>query len=71
VIKLADKTSNLLAIAKSPPPWATDRKRAYVEWARGVMHDRVELDLPLTLSRKASWVRSSVLKWRSGGDSNF
>src|SRR5271166_1771855 len=28
-IKLADKTSNLLAIAKSPPPWATDRKRAY------------------------------------------
>jgi hypothetical protein len=33
VIKLADKTSNLLAIAKSPPPWPTDRKRAYVEWA--------------------------------------
>jgi len=23
-IKLADKTSNLLAIAKSPPPWATE-----------------------------------------------
>src|SRR5271157_563785 len=34
VIKLADKTSNLLAIANSPPPWPTDRKRAYVEWAR-------------------------------------
>jgi (p)ppGpp synthase/HD superfamily hydrolase len=37
VIKLADKTSNLLAIANSPPPWPTDRKRAYVEWARAVV----------------------------------
>ena len=30
VIKLADKTSNLLAIANSPPPWPNDRKQAYV-----------------------------------------
>ncbi len=37
VIKLADKTSNLLGIANSPPPWPTDRKRAYVEWARAVV----------------------------------
>jgi guanosine-3',5'-bis(diphosphate) 3'-pyrophosphohydrolase len=37
VIKLADKTSNLLAIANSPPPWAPDRKRAYVESARAVV----------------------------------
>src|SRR5271156_3938689 len=37
VIKLADKTSNLLAIANSPPPWPADRKRAYVEWARAVV----------------------------------
>jgi GTP diphosphokinase / guanosine-3',5'-bis(diphosphate) 3'-diphosphatase len=37
VIKVADKTSNLLAIAKSPPPWPPDRKRAYVEWARAVV----------------------------------
>jgi (p)ppGpp synthase/HD superfamily hydrolase len=37
VIKLADKTSNLLAIANSPPPWSADRKRAYVEWARAVV----------------------------------
>ena len=37
VIKLADKTSNLLAIANSPPPWPTDRKRTYVEWARAVV----------------------------------
>jgi (p)ppGpp synthase/HD superfamily hydrolase len=37
VIKLADKTSNLLAIANSPPPWPADRKRAYVEWASAVV----------------------------------
>ena len=37
VIKIADKTANLLAIANSPPPWPTDRKRAYVEWARAVV----------------------------------
>jgi len=37
IIILADKTSNLLAIAMSPPPWPEDRKRAYVEWARAVV----------------------------------
>ena len=37
VVKLADKTSNLLAIANSPPPWPAERKRAYVEWARAVV----------------------------------
>ncbi|MGA2486423.1 MAG: phosphohydrolase, partial [Roseiarcus sp.] len=37
IIKLADKTSNLRAIAKSPPPWPVDRKRTYVEWARAVV----------------------------------
>ena len=37
VIKIADKTSNLLAIANSPPPWPRDWKRAYVEWARAVV----------------------------------
>jgi (p)ppGpp synthase/HD superfamily hydrolase len=36
-IKIADKTANLLAIAKSPPPWPTERKRDYVEWARAVV----------------------------------
>src|ERR1700733_8788109 len=30
---IKDKTSNLLAIAISPPPWPADRKRAYVESA--------------------------------------
>jgi hypothetical protein len=37
VIKLADKTSNLRAIAKSPPPWPLERKRAYLAWARAVV----------------------------------
>jgi (p)ppGpp synthase/HD superfamily hydrolase len=37
IIKLADKTSNLRAIAASPPPWPDERKRAYVEWAKEVV----------------------------------
>ena len=38
VIKLADKTSNLLAIAKEPAGRRPkDRKRAYVESARAVV----------------------------------
>lgn len=37
VIKLADKTSNLNAIAMSPPPWPAERKRAYIEWTRAVV----------------------------------
>ncbi|MGH6853427.1 MAG: HD domain-containing protein, partial [Methylocella sp.] len=37
VIKLADKTSNLRAIANSPPPWDPERKRAYIEWAMAVV----------------------------------
>jgi (p)ppGpp synthase/HD superfamily hydrolase len=36
-IKIADKTANLLAIAKSPPPWPKERKLTYVEWARAVV----------------------------------
>jgi hypothetical protein len=37
VLKLADKTSNLNAIATSPPPWPVERKRAYVQWSRAVV----------------------------------
>jgi hypothetical protein len=37
VITLADKTSNLLGIAKSPPPWPIERKRDYVKWANAVV----------------------------------
>ena len=37
-LKLADKTSNLRAFAKSPPAdWSVDRRRQYVEWARQVV----------------------------------
>ena len=37
VIKLADKTANLRAIANSPPRWSAERKREYVAWARSVV----------------------------------
>ncbi|HSM43294.1 MAG TPA: HD domain-containing protein [Afifellaceae bacterium] len=38
IIKLADKTSNLLALADSPPAdWSMDRRREYVVWARQVV----------------------------------
>jgi GTP diphosphokinase / guanosine-3',5'-bis(diphosphate) 3'-diphosphatase len=37
ILKLADKTSNLRAIAASPPvQWSAKRQLAYVEWARKV-----------------------------------
>src|ERR1700722_18218630 len=38
LIKLADKTSNLRAIANSPPPdWSVERRLEYVRWAREVI----------------------------------
>jgi (p)ppGpp synthase/HD superfamily hydrolase len=37
LLKLADKTSNLRAIAASPPPdWSVKRRLEYVDWARRV-----------------------------------
>lgn len=37
ILKLADKTSNLRAIAASPPPdWSVRRRLEYVKWAREV-----------------------------------
>ena len=37
ILKLADKTSNLRALAASPPPrWSVKRRLEYVEWARKV-----------------------------------
>jgi hypothetical protein len=37
VITLADKISNLLALAKSQPPWLIERKIEYVNWAKAVI----------------------------------
>lgn len=38
MIKLADKTSNLRALAASPPgDWSAERKRDYFEWAAAVI----------------------------------
>ena len=36
IIKWADKTSNLRAIALSPPPWPEARKRKYIAWTQQV-----------------------------------
>ena len=37
ILKLADKTSNLRALAASPPPnWSVKRRLDYVKWARDV-----------------------------------
>jgi (p)ppGpp synthase/HD superfamily hydrolase len=32
-LKLADKASNLAALAESPPDWSLKRRRAYMDWA--------------------------------------
>ena len=38
VLKLADKTSNLRALASSPAPdWSVQRRIEYIEWARKVV----------------------------------
>ena len=38
VLKLADKTSNLRSLAKSPPAdWSLERRREYLVWARDVV----------------------------------
>lgn len=37
LLKLADKTSNLRAIAKSPPSWPLQRQREYIDWAERVV----------------------------------
>lgn len=38
LIKLADKTSNLRAIANSPPPdWSVERRLQYIQWAKDVV----------------------------------
>ena len=38
LLKLADKTSNLRAVAASPPvDWSVARRQAYVDWSREVL----------------------------------
>jgi (p)ppGpp synthase/HD superfamily hydrolase len=38
LIKLADKTSNVRAVANSPSPdWSVERRREYIEWAKSVV----------------------------------
>jgi hypothetical protein len=36
LVKLADKTSNVRAVANSPAPdWSVERRREYIDWATG------------------------------------
>ena len=37
LLKLADKTSNLRAIVRSPPQWPLQRQREYIDWAERVV----------------------------------
>jgi len=37
ILKIADKTSNLRAIQRSPPPWPHSRKQRYFAWAKAVV----------------------------------
>ena len=38
ILKLADKTSNLRSLVKSPPAdWSLERKRDYLDWAKAVV----------------------------------
>jgi (p)ppGpp synthase/HD superfamily hydrolase len=38
LIKLADKTSNVRAVANSPAPdWSIERRHEYIEWAKSVV----------------------------------
>jgi (p)ppGpp synthase/HD superfamily hydrolase len=37
LLKLADKTSNLRAIANCPPQWPLQRQREYIDWAERVV----------------------------------
>lgn len=39
MLKLADKTSNLRAVAASPPAnWSVKRRKTYVDWSREVVN---------------------------------
>lgn len=39
ILKLADKTANLQSLLDSPPPgWSRERRYAYFDWARAVVH---------------------------------
>jgi len=40
ILKLADKTSNLRSLVKSPPAdWSLERRREYLAWAREVVEE--------------------------------
>jgi len=58
ILKLADKTANLRALADSPPPWPAERKREYVSWAQAVVSGLPVKPQPLLASFDAAAKRA-------------
>ena len=46
-LKMADKASNLAALARTPPDWSADRMQGYVDWALRVIDPVRGLDTAL------------------------
>jgi hypothetical protein len=44
---MADKASNLIAVARTPPDWSAERMGAYVDWACRVIDPVRGLDAAL------------------------
>jgi (p)ppGpp synthase/HD superfamily hydrolase len=56
MLKLADKTSNLRALVKSPPDaWDLERRRRYVAWAAEVVAGCRGVDASLEAAFDAAW----------------
>jgi len=59
-LKFADKTSNVTALAESPPDWPLERQRAYLDWAEKVLagargvSPRLETEFDAALARTRS-----------------
>jgi GTP diphosphokinase / guanosine-3',5'-bis(diphosphate) 3'-diphosphatase len=67
ILKLADKTSNLRAIAASPPPdWSVKRRLEYVEWARKVAKGLTGVSEWAGTGIRSSRKRSSAVGPRDG-----
>lgn len=64
MIKLADKTSNLRALAKSPPTgWPLERQAEYLAWAREVAEKcrGADLNLEALFDRAAAALEASLV----------
>jgi (p)ppGpp synthase/HD superfamily hydrolase len=64
LLKLADKTSNLRAIANCPPVWPLERQREYIDWAMRVVAGcrGVNAELERLFDAAAAAAREAVLQ---------